>query len=182
MAKAEASAKVVRLLSRWVRTTSVILWRVVKRLMVDLASSEQVSLRCEWIGNGGRTYGTSSARLGGRRRTLIVHIALKSEWERAQRTGVYRSASLEHDGFIHCSDVDQVIDIANKLFRGQTDLALLCIDEALVTHSVKYEDLYQAQALYPHIYGALNLDAITSVVDFKPGTDGMFSLPDALTR
>ena len=111
---------------------------------------------------------------------MIVHIARKFEWEQAQRTGVYRSASLAQDGFIHCSNVDQVIDIANKLFRGQTDLALLCIDEALVAHLVKYEDLYQTQEPYPHIYGALNGDAITSVVDFKPGTDGLFSLSDAL--
>ncbi len=113
---------------------------------------------------------------------MIFHITFKSVWKRAQRAGVYWYGSLEDDGFIHCANGDQVIDVANKLYRGQTDLALLCIDETLVPHPIKYEDLYQSQQSYPHIYGPLNLDAITSVVALTPEADGTFSLPNALRR
>lgn len=113
---------------------------------------------------------------------MIFHITSKSEWERAQGTGMYQPGSLKGDGFIHCSTVDQVIDIANKLFRGQTDLTLLCIDDNRVKPLVKYEDLYQSQQLYPHIYGALNLDAIISVDGFPPEADGTFVLPDEWRR
>lgn len=113
---------------------------------------------------------------------MIFHITSKSEWEWAQRIGVYQPGSLEGDGFIHCSMVDQVIGIANKLFRGQMDLILLCIDDTRVTPLVKYEDLYQSRQLYPHIYGALNLDAIISVADLPPETNGTFVLPDEWRR
>jgi len=32
--------------------------------------------------------------------------------------------------------------------------------------------------LYPHIYGPLNVDAVTQVVDFNPLSHGTFELPE----
>jgi uncharacterized protein (DUF952 family) len=31
---------------------------------------------------------------------------------------------------------------------------------------------------FPHIYGPLNLDAVTQVLPFEPSDDGLFSLPE----
>jgi uncharacterized protein (DUF952 family) len=55
---------------------------------------------------------------------------------------VYEPKSIERDGFIHCSGVDQVINVANFLYAKKTDLVLLCIDTHKVVPEVVYEDSY----------------------------------------
>jgi len=108
-------------------------------------------------------------------RSMVYHIATELEWERAQRDGIYRPVSLARDGFIHCSSAKQVASVANKLYAGRTDLLLLCIDEGKTVSPIRYEDLYGTGQLYPHIYGALNVDAVVAVKVFRPGPDGGFS-------
>jgi uncharacterized protein (DUF952 family) len=49
-----------------------------------------------------------------------------------------------------------------------------------VEAQIVYEDLYETGKQYPHIYGALNLDAVVDVLDFAPNLDGEFTLPDSL--
>ena len=108
---------------------------------------------------------------------IILHIAQGAMWQKAQAHGVYRGDTLETDGFIHCSLPEQVIPVANALYKGQTDLILLCIDEDKVAADIRYEDCYDAGQTFPHIYGPLNLDAVVNVVAFPPGDDGTFVLP-----
>lgn len=107
----------------------------------------------------------------------IFHITKSDEWERAKRAGLYRTQSLTSEGFIHCSRGDQVIRTANRLFRGQTGLALLEIDADLVEAEVRYENCEGGQENFPHIYGALNLDSVVRVSAFEPGADGSFAMP-----
>jgi uncharacterized protein (DUF952 family) len=59
---------------------------------------------------------------------MIFHITQRIEWEEAVRAGEYRAASLNDQGFIHCSTPEQVVRVANFLFAGQRGLVLLCID------------------------------------------------------
>ena len=35
--------------------------------------------------------------------------------------------------------------------------------------------------LFPHVYGPINLDAVTNVVPFEPDEDGNFTLPETLS-
>lgn len=107
----------------------------------------------------------------------IFHIVKKSDWEKAKKDGVYRDASLEKDGFIHCSLAQQIPPVANYNFKGQQDLVLLEISQEKLIHQVRFEDLYQLEEDYPHIYGPLNIDAVLRVVPFPPNADGTFVLP-----
>ncbi len=107
--------------------------------------------------------------------TLILHIATRQEWEKAQSLGVYRTQSLEKYGFIHCSYPDQVVRVANSIFHGQKDLVLLLIESNRV-HS-KVRESGEGRDSYPHIYGPLNLDSVSKVLDFKPNENGEFELP-----
>ncbi|SRR5487761_330340 len=109
---------------------------------------------------------------------VILHIARRGEWENAKSKGEYRGDTLDSDGFIHCSTPSQLIGVANAAHRGEKDLLLLCIDTSKVKHEIKYER--SRTKLYPHIYGALNADAVIKVIEFKPDKDGTFVLPEGI--
>lgn len=108
---------------------------------------------------------------------MILHITSRADWEAAQALGDYRLDTLETEGFIHCSTPKQVLGPANEFYRGRHDLVLLVIDPTRLAVELVYEDCYETGAAFPHIYGPLNLDAVTSVVPFPPRPDGTFELP-----
>jgi uncharacterized protein (DUF952 family) len=60
---------------------------------------------------------------------MILHLTICKEWENAKIDGENLGPSLKSEGFIHCSTKKQTVDTANKFFKGQTGLVLLCIDE-----------------------------------------------------
>ena len=107
---------------------------------------------------------------------IILHICAAGDWEAARPTGAYRSASLETEGFIHCSTPAQAADSAMRHFVGQNDLVLLSIDADKVEAEIKYE-LAANGNTYPHIYGPLNTSAVVDVVPFPRNPDGTFTLP-----
>ena len=116
---------------------------------------------------------------------MIFHIAVHADWEAARRSGNYAPPSLEMDGFIHCSTRAQIIDTANLFYRGRTDLTLLSIDESLLTPPLRYEapaspNDARGASRFPHIYGSLNLEAVTSADQFPCSADGSFALPPAV--
>ena len=110
----------------------------------------------------------------------ILHITARADWVAAQQAGQYESESLHTQGFIHCSRPDQVLGVANSLFRGRADLVLLCIDADKVGPEICCENLEGGETLFPHIYGSLNLDAVMHIHPFPPGNDGTFKLPSDL--
>jgi len=115
---------------------------------------------------------------------MIFHIAVLEEWEVAIRDGVYTPPSIAAEGFIHCSTCEQIIATANSFYRGRQDLMLLVIDEGKVSAPLRYEapvaaDDVRAVSRFPHIYGALNLDAVIRAEAFPCGSDGSFELPSA---
>jgi uncharacterized protein (DUF952 family) len=107
----------------------------------------------------------------------IFHITKRGAWERAQREGIYQTQTLASEGFIHCSRSDQVIRVANTLFRGQAGLVLLEIDTLQVGAEIRYENCEGGQEAFPHVYGALDLGSVVRVVAFEPGEDGSFTMP-----
>lgn len=106
--------------------------------------------------------------------TRIFHITSAAEWSRAKANGEYAADSLPSEGFIHCSDRHQVIDVANRLFRGRRDLVLLHIDPGKLPVEVRYENLEGGRELYPHVYGPIGLDAIVEITVLAPGDDGRY--------
>jgi uncharacterized protein (DUF952 family) len=107
----------------------------------------------------------------------LLHIISDQEWVAAQQAGDYQPPSLQAEGFIHCSTVEQVAATANRYYIGRKDLHLLVIDAELVEKLVKFEDTSGRGELFPHIYGPLNLTAIVAVVPFAPTADGTFETP-----
>src|SRR5690242_2957406 len=118
---------------------------------------------------------------------MILHITSRGEWNDAKGRGQYTASSLETEGFIHCSTEKQVIHVANAFYRGKNDLVLLLIDESKLKPQLKWEPPagppapgISATDSFPHIFGPINVDAVSSVLDLAPASDGTFILP-ALT-
>ena len=108
---------------------------------------------------------------------IIYHITQASEWQKAQTAGQYTAPSLATEGFIHASTREQYVDTANRYYAGQQGLVLLSIDTDKVRPEIRFEPgVVKGQTLlFPHIYGPLNLDAVTEVKAFPPGPGGVFS-------
>ncbi|BAY09926.1 DUF952 domain-containing protein [Calothrix sp. NIES-2098] len=106
----------------------------------------------------------------------ILHITQAEQWEQAKINGNYRADSLDTEGFIHCSELSQIVKVANSFFRNQKGLVLLFINADKIKAEIRYEEA-EIGELFPHIYGELNIDAVFQVIDFKSGEDGLFELP-----
>lgn len=120
----------------------------------------------------------------------LYHIAARAAWSVAEVNGAYEPPSLASEGFVHCSTAEQVLLVARRFYAGQAGLVLLVIDPAQLTSSLKWEQVLDDPesvpggqgSAYPHIYGPVNLDAVTAVLDFEPDRDGRFHAPAVVNR
>ncbi len=110
---------------------------------------------------------------------MLYHITPHETWEKAKKAGSYEGDTLASEGFIHCSTRDQLLKVANFQFRGQKGMILLEIQEDKVKPEVVYESIPGAPFpdAFPHIYGPLNIDAVTRTSPFEPNENGSFSFP-----
>jgi uncharacterized protein (DUF952 family) len=107
----------------------------------------------------------------------VYHLVLRSVWERSP-DGPYAAASLAAEGFIHCSNADQVCRSANRFFAGATDVLALEIDVGRLTSPLRDEPGGDRE-WFPHIYGPINRAAVVAVHALGRGPDGRWawSLP-----
>lgn len=112
--------------------------------------------------------------------SCILHITSRDVWEQAFRSGRYEDESLRAQGFIHCSGMQQVIRVANSLFRGRQGLVLLCVNPDKLPAEVRYENCEGGAEMFPHIYGPIPAEAVERVVEFPPEPDGTFVLPETV--
>jgi len=106
----------------------------------------------------------------------ILHIASGEGWLAGQREGRYLPESYAKEGFIHCSTREQVLRVANDFFSGRKGLVLLVIDPSRLTSELRWEPGSDAaEVLFPHLYGPLNLEAVTRVVAFEADAQGRFT-------
>lgn len=105
----------------------------------------------------------------------LFHITTADAWKRATAAGEYRAPSLETEQFIHLSTDAQWIRTAQRFFRGQHGLVLLSIRPDRLKAEVKFERADGED--FPHLYGALNLDAVVEVFPLPMGDDGAIGVP-----
>jgi uncharacterized protein (DUF952 family) len=84
------------------------------------------------------------------------------------------------DEFIHCTDgAEEMARTANRYYQANPEPHYyLYIDKALVRAPIRYDD---AARLYPHIYGALNRDAIVARRTAQRRADGTFMSPEPVS-
>ncbi|HEX3610625.1 MAG TPA: DUF952 domain-containing protein [Sporichthyaceae bacterium] len=99
---------------------------------------------------------------------MLLHLTTREEWDKAQAAGIYEPPSLAEEGFVHLSAPNQVLATADRHFAGVRGLVMLTIAAERLSAPLRYETVTDRGEMFPHLYGPLNLDAVTAVVDF-PG-------------
>jgi uncharacterized protein (DUF952 family) len=108
---------------------------------------------------------------------IIYKILPDSMWRDAERGGTFRGSPVDvHDGFIHFSTGAQVAETAAKHFAGQSDLVLLRVDAAALGARLKWEPS-RGGALFPHLYGELDVKAVTQIDPLPLAVDGKHRFP-----
>jgi len=105
---------------------------------------------------------------------IIYHLTPADYYNSLPADQPYRPREFDRDGFIHCTTGEErMLLVADTLYRRVPgEFLLLTIDEHKVTSPVKYEN--SGGMLFPHIYGALNRDAIVRVAAVGRREDGTF--------
>jgi len=107
----------------------------------------------------------------------IYHMCRRDEWTMAQPHGIYSGSSQDMaDGFIHFSTGTQVVASAQKHRAGQSELVLLTVSARALGENLKWE-LSRGGDLFPHLYGPLPVDAVTSVDELPLAADGRHQFP-----
>lgn len=88
------------------------------------------------------------------------------------------SADDLRDGYIHLSTADQLAATLDKHYEDREDLALAAVDLEALAEIVKWEPS-RGGVLFPHLYGALPLDAVLAYGPLEREADGAVMLPVA---
>ena len=112
--------------------------------------------------------------------TTIYKICTASEWHEAEHAGTYRGSAVDRKaGFIHFSTAEQAAETASKWFAGQRDLVLVAVDGDALGARLKWEPS-RGGALFPHLYGDLQLSAVLRVDPLPLDAHGRHMFPKAV--
>lgn len=99
---------------------------------------------------------------GGNVETLAYKILTAEQLQQLLRDGTFAGSPVDiADGYIHLSTAGQVRDTLNKHYAGQGDIHIAAVDLSRLGNAVKWE-VSRGGALFPHVYAALPLSAITA--------------------
>jgi uncharacterized protein (DUF952 family) len=104
----------------------------------------------------------------------IYLLSSEAEYQQALDKGTLVRDSLQSEGFIHASPRSQLNRIANKYYKDKVQPLILVVDKKLISPQVRWEPA--TGGLYPHIYGPLNINAVTKVESISLADDGNFHL------
>ncbi|HEY0428086.1 MAG TPA: DUF952 domain-containing protein [Pyrinomonadaceae bacterium] len=93
---------------------------------------------------------------------LIYHIVLPEVWANFKDKNFYEAESLHSENFIHCSFAGQLEAVLERYYAGVEKVLILTIEAEKLKSKLVAEPSTGGE-IYPHIYGAINLDAIVRI-------------------
>ncbi|MFI6034152.1 DUF952 domain-containing protein [Streptomyces sp. NPDC051315] len=111
---------------------------------------------------------------------MIYHVVPKADWD-ARPDRPYAPASLDEDGFVHCSpDEATTLAVVNAFYRAAPrPLLALVLDEERLRARCAWEAAEPAPppgvpdgTLFPHVFGPLDRDAVTRVLEVRWDEEG----------
>ncbi len=105
---------------------------------------------------------------------ITLHLVPEAVWRAHEQQTEYRPDGLEAEGFIHCTDGEElVVEVGNRYYRDDPrPYVVLDVDLTRVSAPAIYED--EAHR-YPHIYGPIEQEAIARVRRIERAPDGTFT-------
>jgi uncharacterized protein (DUF952 family) len=97
----------------------------------------------------------------------ILHIATPDEWAAARRAGVIHPASLDTEGFVHCSTRAQLDATLGRHFRGTGPLVALTLDPDAIAADLRWEQSRPGER-FPHVYAPIPAAAVVAVEEVRP--------------
>jgi uncharacterized protein (DUF952 family) len=108
---------------------------------------------------------------------IIYKICPAELWHEAELAGRFDGSPVDlADGFIHFSSGEQVAETAGRHFAGQRNLVLVAVDSETLGPALKWEPS-RGGALFPHLYGPLDVTLARNVVPLPLGDDGTHVFP-----
>ncbi len=103
----------------------------------------------------------------------IYKILPRADWLAADAAGRFEGSAVDlADGYIHFSTAAQAQETARRHFAGQEDLVLLEIETDDLGDQLKWEPS-RGGDLFPHLYIALEAQAVRAVIEAPLGEDGV---------
>lgn len=110
----------------------------------------------------------------------LFHISQKQEWIKSFDLKSYGKYLVDKNGFIHCCEFSQILNVANKNLKSiEDDFVVLCIDADRLTSEVKYEKNKDNTYSY-HVYEPINKESVIDVIDLRKDKFGNFFISNEL--
>jgi uncharacterized protein (DUF952 family) len=103
----------------------------------------------------------------------IYKILPRRQWTEAQASGRFEGSPIDHaDGYIHFSTAEQAQETAARHFAGQADLVVLEVETDDLGAALRWEPS-RGGALFPHLYGPLDVRHVRGVTEAPLGADAV---------
>jgi uncharacterized protein (DUF952 family) len=102
------------------------------------------------------------------------HLVPAERWASADPERPYQAASLDSEGFIHCTDgASELLATANRhLADDPRPYVVLTLELERVGSPWRYDD---PGSPYPHVYGPIDRSAVVAVSAIERAADGRFT-------
>lgn len=117
----------------------------------------------------------------------VFHLIPSSEWLAAQQSDLYRPASLQQEGYIHCSTREQVLDTAERFYAECHQLTVLCLNTQKLRPWLRYEAPSPAlagsvQSHFPHLYAPVSPQDVLWSAELIRSANGHFAWPESVSE
>ena len=110
---------------------------------------------------------------------IVLHIALKSEWNDESLKGSYGVSYISKNRFIPCYYFSDISSIKLNL-PTLKEYVILCIDLDKISSEVKYEKSKDLNMIMPNIYGKINKEAVICTLPYTFDIEDNFVVTNEL--
>lgn len=94
---------------------------------------------------------------------MIFYLLLRREWAGGLPDHV---AVPGEEGFVHCCDERQVVDVRRRYFPVEEEVVALAFDPTQLPVETRYEPgVGEEPERFPHVYGALQRESVAFIRD-----------------